>query len=284
MSKCYIQIAGGIGNVIQSIPFIKQCKTQFDEVYGVYTRQDFTPKLFDAILPCLKGLFTNDHIFDTYCPPDAPFFGTPIEHPTRAKFEKWDEPEYKKWFTVHEIPYPKTYDVRLKYDSSIERSHKFIIWGGCKAIWKSKRWPYWADLASKLEDVAIVGLPDEGGDMPDHVVDYRGKISLPQVAGLISKCEYYIGNEGGVSHLANAVGAKTFIIYGASCDKKNMPPQRKGLYKIALNLPCQPCQFLPNRGFTAGEGCPELSCLKTLSPDIVLSHIHRSNEDFLNNG
>jgi hypothetical protein len=278
MARCFIQIAGGIGNVIQSVPFIKECRKYFDEVYGLYTRQDFTPNLFGAIKPLIIDLF--DDILDRPIPSSETYFSTPIEQPVRGTFDTWDEPEYAKWFTAWNLPKPNVYDTKLNWTSGLHQKHNVVVWAGCKPIWKSKRWPHWGELCERYKDVAIVGFPDEGENIPPEVTDYRGIISLQDTASIISQCNMYIGNEGGTSHLAAAVGARTYIIYGASDHKKNFPPPRDHLYRIALNLPCQPCQFVPDRGFSAGEGCPELSCLKYLTVDMVEAYIDKSFQSY----
>jgi len=281
MSKCYIQLAGGIGNVIQTVPFIYECRKYYDEVYGVYTRQDFTANLFNAIFPLIKDLF--DDIFDMYPAKDGVYYSTPIEQPARSTFTTWDEPEHAKWFTVHNIPKPSIYNTTLNWNSNLNTGHDVILWAGCKPIWKSKRWHHWANLTLQMAhlNIGVVGLPGEGNfTITKNMTDYRGKISLEDTAYLIGNSAWYVGNEGGVSHLAAATGARTYIIYGASDPVKNTPPHRKGLYRIALNLPCQPCQFTPDRGFTAGEGCPELNCLKDLTARIVYSYINKSLEHY----
>jgi len=280
MTKCYVQIAGGIGNVIQSIPFIKECGKYYDEVYGLWTRQDFTHELFTAVAPMIQHLFTKGKIYDRIIPSDGQFYSTPIEQPARGTFKMWDEPEYAKWFTAWDMPKPQVFDTSMNWLSALDTKHDVVVWAGCKPIWKSKRWPYWDELCNMYEDIAIVGLPGEGDNIPDHVIDYRGTISLQDTASLISMANFYVGNEGGTSHLAAAVGTRTYIIYGASDNVKNFPPERKGLYRIALNLPCQPCQFTPDRGFSAGDGCPDLSCLKYLTANIVKSYIDKSQESY----
>ena len=94
----------------------------------------------------------------------------------------------------------------------------------------------------------------------------------------ISKCKIFVGNDGGLSHLASCVGIPTFVIFGPSSDIKNKP-FNKNSHSIGLDLSCRPCQFSKdengNEIFGSNKAnCPlSMKCMKNLSTEFVFSHI-----------
>ena len=97
----------------------------------------------------------------------------------------------------------------------------------------------------------------------------------------------FIGNDGGLSHIAAATGIPTFIIFGPSSIIKNAP-FNKNAHPIYYNnvkkdtLKCQPCQFNGKGYFNSGIlGCPfNMKCMTHLSVNDVLTkikdHTHKS--------
>jgi ADP-heptose:LPS heptosyltransferase len=260
MKTNYVLLCDGIGNIIQSIPFIKVLRTMSNKLIGI-NRADYkdswkiVQKLFDDIIP--HGLHS----------------GTEYAIPPLEKFKH--NPEYKSWFQFHNVPEPKEYKIERDdvYFDEIEDRVDFVIWGGCKPNWKSKMWPYWGNLAEILLSgftVGVIGLPGEGGDFPKKVEDFRGKLTLTETGGLLDRSLYYIGNEGGLTHYANALQKTMWVIFGGSSPTKNMPPPREGYYDISLHLECQPCQWrLPGP-----KGCGDYKCLYKLTPEMVLNKIN----------
>ena len=261
MDVCQIVLCDGIGNVIQSIPFIKQIRTMCKKLIAL-DRADspetskIVAKLFDDVIPLEFALpYTKYSI-----PPLAQYKHTP---------------EYKSWFEFHKIPEPSEY--KITYDDvSFEKVDiyvDYVLWGGCKPKWKSKQWPYWPELAKLLLDtgysVGVIGLPNEGGVFPTGVIDLRGKISLLQTGGIISNALRYVGNEGGLTHYANALNSDMWVVWGGTSKLKNMPPPRLGYHNISLNLSCQPCQYrLPGT-----VGCGVYDCLTGISAETVFNQI-----------
>jgi ADP-heptose:LPS heptosyltransferase len=106
-----------------------------------------------------------------------------------------------------------------------------------------KRWPYWQELIYKLPGCAVVGLEGDGGELNGDFEDYRGKLTLAQVAGLFSNAKTVIAEESGMSHLSCAQGAKTLILFGGTDPLKNLPPNNGIIIKTKEELACQPCQL-----------------------------------------
>src|SRR5690606_23778854 len=97
---------------------------------------------------------------------------------------------------------------------------------------------------------------------PDHVEFYSA--SLQEAAYTISKCKLFIGNDGGLTHVAAATGVPTYVIFGPSSDRKNKP-YCPNAHVIALNLECRPCQFRKGTQYFAHRkaSCPfDMKCMR----------------------
>lgn len=118
------------------------------------------------------------------------------------------------------------------------------LWPGCKNDWPVKRWPYFRKLATKFKKVVVLGRSDGMymESVPEHCVNLIDKLDyLPDVAALIRKCKRYIGNDGGISHLAATTGTPTNILFGMASVRKNRP-RGDHVNIIAKDLECVPCQ------------------------------------------
>jgi ADP-heptose:LPS heptosyltransferase len=267
---CYIDIADGIGNVIQSLPFVHEMKRKYSHVYG-HNRPDYesatdlVAHLYDGLVP--RGCVPKSSVW--YPIPNLKSMGS--------------YPEYKSWFKFHGFDEPDKFIFEPAYDE-FDEEVDVVLWGGCKPQWRSKQWTEWTQLVDKLSildhSIGLVGLEGEGADLTDihgrnKIYDFRGKVSLLSTGGIIKKAKLFVGNEGGLSHYAAALGTKTFIIFGGTDPVKNCPP---GIYdeqvrSISAQIACQPCQFrsaLNNPAY----GCDDLTCLKRISVFAVLTYIN----------
>jgi ADP-heptose:LPS heptosyltransferase len=191
-----------------------------------------------------------------------------------------------------------------------------VLYPGSQERFPMKRWDKFAELAGQYRDVAIVGssmdlsarfsltyphwvrkyfgarLGRNGRltrllrpfadryvcrtDFPDHVKNYIGKLSLADTASLISQAGGFIGNDGGLSHIAAAVGIPTFVIFGPTDVVKNTVPM-SNVHVITKQIECQPCQFGGKypKAFTSHYiGCPiHMQCLKSISCDELIQQL-----------
>jgi len=151
-----------------------------------------------------------------------------------------------------------------------------------------KRWPvkHFAELIGKLQiergihGVAILGsrseraLCEELQAMlkPPSVV-LAGETSLAQTAAVLKKSALFVGNDGGLVHLAHALHVPLIAFYGP------VPPDVYGPYPpspdaIAIfkqGLECRPCYYK----FRYNKECQTIACLKDLTPDEAMEMINR---------
>jgi len=165
-----------------------------------------------------------------------------------------------------------------------------VMYTGSKPNWAMKRWDKYDFLASKFKQVMVVGKPEDINshgnptwirrkwDWPDHVKFFSGR--LREAAYLISQCKMFIGNDGGLAHVAAATGVPTFVLFGPSSDVKNKP-YTSNSHVVAIDLPCRPCQFQKGPdGKSIFDGnksdCPQhMKCMKEMSVDYVLNSINK---------
>lgn len=172
---------------------------------------------------------------------------------------------------------------KRKFDNISSNTAVLIPGGGMQMI--IRKWAGYGQLAEKLSDVAVVGLPadldhsnrlifpswaknifgnmlnyqgrgwkiarhladrfDEEMTFPSHVKNYIGQLSLEDTAALISQAGYVIGNDCGVTHMAVALGKPVFPILGPTSQNKVFPHFLKNVNIISKQFDCQPCQEKP---------------------------------------
>jgi ADP-heptose:LPS heptosyltransferase len=162
------------------------------------------------------------------------------------------------------------------------------IYPGSKHNWAMKRWNKYDELAKHFKSVLLVGsksdIHSHGNPAwikrhwkwPKHVKFQIG--SLQETAHAISKCKMFIGNDGGLAHVAAGTGVPTFVIFGPSSVVKNKP-YATNAHAITLDLACRPCQFVAGpdgKQIFGGDkaDCPyNLKCLRDLQVNNVLKQI-----------
>lgn len=97
-----------------------------------------------------------------------------------------------------------------------------------------------------------------------------GGLDLAKLAALIRRCDLYLGNDSGVTHLASALGVETVALFGPT-DPLEWAPYGNRTTVITQNIECSPCstQVMKN--------CPRRKCLTTLSAAHVIDRV----EEFL---
>ena len=179
----------------------------------------------------------------------------------------------------------------LKTDPRVDFAKRFLIVspGGGESWGKDahfKRWPvrYFSDLINQVKkqwDIESVFIVGSGGEhalseelqklIQGRSTNWTGKLSLLQVAALMEKAALFIGNDGGLVHLAHALRVPLMAFYGP-VDPNVYGPYPKNNRAIAIykkNLECRPCY----KKFRYNDQCVNRECLQDLGPDEVLSQL-----------
>jgi heptosyltransferase-2 len=79
---------------------------------------------------------------------------------------------------------------------------------------------------------------------------------LPILAAFLAGCRLFIGNDGGVAHLAAAVGCATVTVFGPS-DPATWAPRGHAATIVCAGVDCSPCHLRENRQEGCGRECLE---------------------------
>jgi len=148
--------------------------------------------------------------------------------------------------------------------------------------WERKRWPHYTELARRLTEagyaVVLIGGKGEAErfapeDWPDGVIDAMGKYDVQETAGLIRRCDLFVGNDSGPAHMAGALGAPTYAIFGPTRVTKNRP-LGPNVTVISKGLPCSPCQYTER-----WRTCRNWRCMSEIGVDDVVERIGASRDD-----
>lgn len=174
---------------------------------------------------------------------------------------------------------------------SVSDGKRIGIHSGCfgGGVWEKKRWNGFQDIAAKLKNSGFTVInygnkterifPEINDDWKSlahefeknpkkmRFCDYAGLLSLSETITDICDCDYFIANDSGLMHIADALGIPTIAIFGPTLVTKNRPVGKHSLTIQASKGwkdDCIPCQYTPNFKY-----CQSNECLKNISAEFV---------------
>ena len=142
--------------------------------------------------------------------------------------------------------------------------------------WRTERFAAVADwlVANRGAQILFVGVESEASVvasvqkyMRRESTSVAGKTNLSRLAGILGRCELFIGNDSGPMHLAAAVGTQTIGLYGPG-NPGRFGPLGAHSHTIRRMPNCPPC--LDTSCKFGGEGC-----MKEINVPVV---IHAAEE------
>lgn len=84
------------------------------------------------------------------------------------------------------------------------------------AGWKTRRWPYFRELAAMLlrQGWSVYDVGYDGTPAIPCTYNFRGKMTVRQTAALLKKMQRVVCNDSGLMHLAAAVGTTQVVTFG----------------------------------------------------------------------
>ncbi len=147
------------------------------------------------------------------------------------------------------------------------------------SIWATKRWPYYGELAARLEKpVVVIGGPEDR-DLAESLVraagpgrahNAAGQLPLRVSAALLESAAVLVTNDSAPLHLATATGTPIVAVFGPTVPAFGFGP--RGLRDRVVEHPglaCRPCsKHGPQR-------CPlgHHRCMTEISVEMVLEAI-----------
>jgi ADP-heptose:LPS heptosyltransferase len=173
-------------------------------------------------------------------------------------------------------PFPKI----LLSEERLERLREFLPAGefitiGAGARYRKKRYPYYRELAKMLREnsfeVVWVGDEEDRQELGDvEGVNLCGRLSLPDVLGVISLSKVFIGNDSGLLHCARAVRTPAVQIFGGTHPTLGFSLFPEEGKVILRGLECQPCDIHGRGKCSFGD----YRCLD-IEPSLILSETLR---------
>jgi len=151
-------------------------------------------------------------------------------------------------------------------------STTLVMTPGCKTGEMAlKRWPCFAELAARFEDVAVVGTGDDMRDaegnafrFPSHVRSLADRLTLRETAEAMAAAGAVVGNDSGLSHVAGALGTPTLILFGPT-PHETLGQFPENVRVLRAGLECEPCWF----GRRFGACGKRIDCLAQLGVERV---------------
>jgi len=93
-----------------------------------------------------------------------------------------------------------------------------------------------------------------------NLVDLVGKLTLEEVPPILARCQVFVGNDSGLTHLANLLGVPVVALFGPT-DPETCGPVLPPVSILKKSVPCAPCSY---------KTCPyDHRCLNNIQPDEV---------------
>ena len=169
----------------------------------------------------------DKHIIEQYCE----VYG--IKNPELRCYLKpqagthWFNEIIESWFgtSANEDPPPFiTIEPHSNLDYTVNRSYSY---------------EKWQNIVNALKDkIPFVQVGVKGSKVLDNVIDFTGKTSCKNTAGIIGYSKLFLSSEGGLVHAATAVDTKSLVVItGYQSEKMVAYPQNINV-NIASHGPC----------------------------------------------
>ncbi len=144
--------------------------------------------------------------------------------------------------------------------------------------WQSKRWSVGsfarlAILARERTGAQVVAMtgPGEEGIAERVRAEAGGAVMvlpfqpLRTIAAVLASCDAVIANDGGIMHLAVALGRPTVAVFGPTEPDIWFPYEGKGPFAlVSRRMDCAPCHK---------HECGSVECLESIEPEEVLGRM-----------
>jgi ADP-heptose:LPS heptosyltransferase len=285
LRETLLHLGSGIGNIVFATPLL----AALAEIGCV------TDVLFDADYPQVAELFEDWSLvrrvvsepsprYDITLPALPPFYwprrarrylGNVSRRPPSKLFYQ-NEQEFYLWFArrlgfASHPPPPIQLPIAPCSSTDVTARTVALMPGSKTGEMTAKRWPGFAALAERFDDVAVLGSHEDATDSlgrrwqwPRHVNNLQGRLTLRESAETLAAAGVAVGNDSGLAHIAAAAGVPTVILFGPT------PAATLGMFPsnvklLTPSLPCAPCWF--QQRFAQCDG--RISCLADLGVDFV---------------
>jgi lipopolysaccharide heptosyltransferase II len=165
----------------------------------------------------------------------------------------------------------------LQHRGLLGRRRLLAVQIGCNPAFSQKRWPvgHWTRLCDMIQRRGI-GIPVLLGSRDERQLATQvkataalpvhsavGVTTLGEAAALVEHSTAVVGGDGGLLHVAAAVGTPTVAVFGPSDPHRNRP-WGNGHRVVSAGLACSPCY--PR----LRHGCDTPRCMEAVDPEVVM--------------
>lgn len=142
--------------------------------------------------------------------------------------------------------------------------------------WRAEEWPRLVAALKATCNATVIRMGDKPANAGKNeeapiadTIDLRGELAITESIALLKLCDYLIGIDSGLLHLAGAVGTPTLGLFGPVRPDYRLPPDTPAA-GAAVDLACIGCHhYTPPVHWRTG--CPiDIECMRTLSVERVL--------------
>lgn len=160
--------------------------------------------------------------------------------------------------------------------NSLHASPVLVIAPGSGA--REKNWPenyflsvidWWRETTTGVAVLLLGPVEAERGGverLQESADVIASGLTLARAAALLRRCDLFLGNDSGISHLAAAVGARTIVLFGPS-DPRQWAPRGEAVTIVSRAIECSPCES------QAMKICSHRACLTGLPPAEVINRM-----------
>jgi ADP-heptose:LPS heptosyltransferase len=151
--------------------------------------------------------------------------------------------------------------------------HEGMWW---KKNWGEANFAKLIDLFPPESHVILVGGKDDiaacnniAMQTKRKTTNVAGMLNIKETTALFSFVDIVVANDCGPAHLAVAMDAPTFTIFGPTSIVKNRPLGNNS-YVVATDIGCSPCQ-----GTSNWNACKQPMCIQSITPEVVMKTINK---------
>lgn len=300
--RIVVIIGAGLGNMIYAGPMLRwlseRMKAPLDLV--IHNRFDDAVSLFarapwlNAVYPgfeyligrhyhlavsavtagVLRPPFTADRILWVDQERDYNIEGRFI-HETRLNFLGLEQHFEEDPSLLVEVPAPFIRDIA--YHHAGDRIIG-VASGKKTAAWANREWHHMEELVARLSndgwEVRSFGLPDESVSGAE---DLTG-LPMRKVLQEIAKCSFFISHDGGLCHMAEAIGVPTIWLFGPTSSIKNGPFYLHSRV-LSSRRACGPCIYKVD-----WLRCDQPLCMQDITVDEVVQTLESLHAELQKNG
>ena len=142
--------------------------------------------------------------------------------------------------------------------------------------WPSKQWLHYDAVIPYLKEkgytVVGIGLCDRQLKPIGIDINLMNMFDPLESAVILSESALFIGHEGLIAHVAQALSIPSIILYGPTSPEYTADLSLPSLMPVVSPVGCQGCRHVHNAG--VGVLCPrENICMEAITPDMVIGAI-----------